>query len=97
MKITQLLAGYVSPDVADSVYQEVARLLQFKNATQTTDKFVARTELLRRGAESEMQMGGARPRTFESALCLQNASLPRSHKSLVLAGAQGYLGNSSVA
>ena len=44
-----------------------------------------------------MQMGGGSPGDFGSALCMRDASLARSSKSLALAGLQGNLGISAAA
>ena len=60
-------------------------------------EYSARLGLLRRMAESKMQMGGGVPETFAWARCAQDPALTRSEKSLALAGAQGNLGISAVA
>ena len=45
--------------------------------------------MLSRKAESNVKMGGAFPEIFASAICMQNALLSRSGKSLVSASVQG--------
>ena len=70
-EIMQLLNDYSAPYVADSVYQEVVRSLQFKRTTQTLDDFLVRSDLLRRKAGPAMQMGGAFPETSVSVLLMQ--------------------------
>ena len=60
-EITQLSNDACAADAADSIYQEVARFLQTKSASQTTDEYLARFDLLRRMAESEMQIRGDPP------------------------------------
>ena len=57
----------------------------------------AQFDPLPRKAESRLQMDGSSPETFVSILCMQNASLARTDKSLVLASAQGTLGTVAVA
>ena len=58
MKISQVLHDYFTPDARDSAYQGVVRLLHIKRATQTTDGYPARFDLLRTEAEARMPMGG---------------------------------------
>ena len=67
------------------------RILLFKRTMQTTGEYLVRLDLLRRKAESKMQIGGAYPATFASVLCMQNVPFSRPDKS------QGVLGVSAVA
>ena len=97
MKIAQLLDDYLAPDSADSSCQEVVRLLQFKRTTDTMGEFLVYFHQLRRKVTSRMQMGGAFPGTYASALRMQHASLSRSDKSPVLAIVQRNPGISAVA
>lgn len=88
------------PDEANSVYREVARSLQFRRTGQTMGALLADLDVLRRKAESKMQMWGICPRASSSKLRKQNgqiicvicpgasASLSRSEKSPVLAKVQ---------
>ena len=97
MRITQLSNHYFVSDKADSVYQVLPPSLHFERATQRTDEYSVCSDLSRRKAESRVQMGGASPETFRSALCMQDASDPRSGKSLALVSANGHSGISAVA
>ena len=95
-KITQVPRDHFRPDSLDSAYQDVARFLQFKRGAQTMCQFLGRFDL-RRKAGVRAQMGGSFPETSVWTTRIQNASLPRAEKSLVLAGAQGSLGIAAVA
>ena len=59
IKITLLLHDYFAPDAAGSVDQEVARSLRLARTTQTMGEYPVRSDLLRRKAESKLQMGWA--------------------------------------
>ena len=59
--------------------------------------YLGRFDPLGREAESRTQMGGSFPEAFVSGLRMQDASLSRTDKSLVLAGAQENLGMAAVA
>ena len=61
-RIVTILKDYIAPDAADSVDQEVARFLQSKRPGRTMDVHLAEFDLLRRKAESKMQMSGPRPK-----------------------------------
>ena len=93
---TQLPFDGFASGAADFVYQEVARCLEYKCATETMDEFFPRGGPSRRKAESEMQMGRALSGAFAPALSLRDAPPPRTTKSLVLASAQGDVGISAV-
>ena len=68
-----------------------------KRAARTLGEYLALFEVLRRRAESRLQMGGSSPETFVSILCIQKACLPRTDESLALASAQGDLGVAAAA
>ena len=72
MEIMELSRHY---GTVGSVYREVARFLQLKRTAQTIDGNSARSDLLRRKAESKMQIGGPFPEIPTSALCMQTAPL----------------------
>ena len=88
-EISVILRAWSAPRAVGSVYREVARLLQFKRKDQTMDQHLAQFALLRRKTESKTHMSEDLPVTFATALCMQNASLFRSGKWLVLASVQG--------
>ena len=79
--------NYFAPDAPDLVYQGVARVLHFKLTTQPTNENQAEFDLRRRKL-----LGGGLPEAPVPVSRLQNASLPRADKSLVLASAQGSSG-----
>ena len=83
-RISEVLRDLVAPEAAYSVSQGVVRFLRFRRASQTTDEFPVRLDLLRRTERPKMQMGGALP------------EITRLGKSPVAASAQGNLGVSSV-
>ena len=87
-----MLRDFVVPDALDMAPQDVARPLYFKRAAPTTGDYLVKFDLLRRKAESRMQMGGAFPGDHVSVLRLQNAPLFRAEKSPVASSAQGGLG-----
>ena len=96
-QIIELLPGYHAPDDAGSVYRKAVCFLQPKPAARTMDGYLALSDLLRRRAESKMQIGEALPEVFASAPRMRNASISRLEKSLALAIAQGNLEISAVA
>ena len=57
-----------------SADQEAACFSQFRRTAQTIHGYFARLDLLRRKAESQMQMGRDFPKVLASALCMQNGS-----------------------
>ena len=61
------------------------------------DGYLVRLDLLHRKAESKIKTGWVFPQVLAPALCMQNASLSRSEKSLVLACVPGNSGVSAVA
>ena len=66
--IWSILRDYFAPDTVGNVLQGVARLLQIKRTDQTTDMLLAEFHILRRKAESEVQIGGASSGAFVSVL-----------------------------
>ena len=83
-KVPPALRNYCAPDDLDLVYQGVARVLHFKLTPQPTNENLAEFDLRRRKL-----VGGGLPEAPVPVLRLQNASVPRAAKSLVLASAQG--------
>ena len=81
MEIAKLSHGCPARDAADSVHQEVACLLRFNRAARPMDEYLARFDVLRRNADSEMRMGLDSPEVL--AICMRRASLSWSEKSLV--------------
>ena len=77
-----------APDAVDSIFQDVVQFSQFEKAGQRAAVILVEFDKLRRKAESKIQMGGAAPRQFASALYVEKATLPRSEKSLILASVQ---------
>ena len=75
-----------------SLEPDVVRFLHLKKATQTMDAHRAKFDLLRRKAGSRRQPGGTFPEDSVAVLCLENASLSRQAKTLVLASTRGHLG-----
>ena len=92
MIIAQVLCDYFAPEAMDSVEAGAGRFLHFKRTGRTVDEYPVRFDLLRRTAESRMQMGVSSPETFVPTSRTQSASLPRADKSLLLASAQEHLG-----
>ena len=89
-QVSNLFRVYFAPGAAGSVSHA-------ERATQTMDEYLARFESSPRKAGAEMQSDWAFPEVPAPALCMQNAPLPLSRKSLVLAAVRGRLGISEVA
>ena len=66
-EISAIPRNYVAPEASDSAYQEGVRFSQFERPGRRTDEYSVQFYLLRRKAESEMQMSGAFPETSVSA------------------------------
>ena len=88
-EILTILRDHLAPEAADSAYRGVVRFLQFKRAGLTIDVHTVGFDLLRRNAESKMQMGGAAPVASVSVQRMQRAAFSLPGKSLALASAQG--------
>ena len=91
--ISSISRDYLAPETADSMYQQKALFLQFKRAAQTMDAYSVKSDLLRRTAESKVQMGEAFPEASASVPRMQTAALPRLGLSLPLIRMQGNLGS----
>ena len=61
-KISTISRDYFAPEAAGSAHRKAVRVLQSKRADQTLDLYLVEVDLLRRKAESKMQMGGPRPK-----------------------------------
>ena len=76
-KISDVLRNYFAPEAADAIRQQVMRLMRFRRTDQPIDEYIAEFDLLRRKAESKMEMGAGFPEPFVSILRAYNAALPR--------------------
>ena len=52
-----ILRDYFAPEAVDPINQEVVRLTQYRRADQPIDEYLPEFVLLRRRAESDMEMG----------------------------------------
>ena len=66
----------------------MARFTQIPGADQSIDEFIAKFDLLRRKAESKLEMGTGFPEQFATILRMHNAGLPRQEKSPVMASSR---------
>ena len=80
-----ILRNCFAPEAADAIRHQVTRYVRFRGADQSIDEYIAEYDLLRRKAESEMEMGAGYPEQFVSVLRMDNAALSRHEKSLVMA------------
>ena len=87
----EISRNYFALEAADSIRKEVGRSMQFPRTDQTLDRYIAEYDLLRRKAESEVEMGSGTPGQFAPTLCIQSAGPSRQEKSLALASSQGGL------
>ena len=83
-RILEILRSYFAPEAADATRQQVARFLNY----QSIDEYVVEYDLLRRRAESKMEMGAGFPEQFVSILRGSNAGLPRHEEYVVAASCQ---------
>ena len=86
-----------APGAVDSAYQEVVWYFAIRRTNRTMDVSRAEFDLLRRKAESKMQMGGANPEAFASELRMSHSVVLLPEKSLISASGQGNLGFPAVA
>ena len=76
---------------SDALGHAVAKTLQYRRAGQIMRRYHLEFEVLRREAGSRVVTGGAFPDGCVSILHMQNAALPGTEKSLLLASVQGSL------
>ena len=76
-RILEILRDSVAPEAEDAVHQQAMRVMQFRRAEQPVGEFIAEFDLLRRKAESKMEMGAGFPAQFISILRVNNAGLSR--------------------
>ena len=69
-----------APDAADPIFRGMAQFTHPERAGQNTDTYITEFEKLREKAESRMLGGSGFPAAFVSALCMQNAALPKNEK-----------------
>ena len=79
-RIPHISDEHFAPDAIDAIYQ-VVRSLHLKRANKTVEVFFVESDVLRRKAESSMQMWGSFPAEFVSALRMKNSSLSKTRKS----------------
>ena len=56
-RILESPRNYSAPDVADSIHRRVIRFIKFRRAEQSIDESIVEFDMLRRRAESKMEMG----------------------------------------
>ena len=56
MRILELAEDYFAPETGASIYQEVARFLQYRRMAESIGRFIVNFDLLRRKADPEMAM-----------------------------------------
>ena len=76
-KTSDVLRNYFAPEAVDAIRQQVMRFTRSRRTDQSVDEYIAEFDLLRRKAESKMEMGAGFPEPFVSILRAYNAALPR--------------------
>ena len=84
-RFLEILPNFRASGAAGAIYRQVARLTQYRRAEQFINEFIVESDLLRRKAESKMDMGSGYPEQFASKLRMNNAGLYRQEESLVMA------------
>ena len=84
--ILDVLRNCLAPEAVDAIRQQVMRYARCRRADQSIGEYVVEFDLLRRRAESKMEMGAGSPDQFVSILRMDNAALARHEGSLGVAG-----------
>ena len=79
------LRNYSQQDAPGHAYQQVAKFSQYGRTDQTMGRYLLKFDVLQREAAARVIMGWPFPDVFASILCMRNASLSRTEKSLLLA------------
>ena len=66
-----------APDAIDSILQEMAKFMSFRRTGQNMGTHIMEFEMLRKKAASRMLLGSGFPSALVSALCIENAALPK--------------------
>ena len=85
-QILCILRNRFAPDKVDCIFQDITKFMYFKRTTQEMDTYLLEFDILRQKAEARMSMGTGFPDEYVSVLCLQNASLSKHERQLVMAG-----------
>ena len=86
--ILDISRGYLAPEAAGAIRQQVVRFISYRRTDQSIDDYVAEFVPLRSEAESRMEMGAGSPEQFASILRMSYAGLSRPEKSSVTASCQ---------
>ena len=97
VRILEIAGNYFAPEAVDSTYRKVVRFRRQCRTDQAIVEYTVEFDLLRRKAESEMEIGAGFPGAFVSILGMQNAAPSQHEKSLVLARTQKSLDSLEVA
>ena len=84
-RILDILRSYLAPGPADAIRHQVTRFTNCRRSAQSVGEYIAEYDLLRRKAESKMEVGAGSPGQLSSILCVNNAGLSRHEQSLVMA------------
>ena len=86
--VLEILRNYPAAEGADSIYQEVVCLSQYRRPGRKIDENIAERDPLRRRPESQIEVVAGFPGQFAPISRMQNAGLSRRERSLVLASSQ---------
>ena len=84
--VLEILRNYPAAEGADSIYQEVVCLSQYRRPGRKIDENIAERDPLRRRPESQIEVVAGFPGQFAPILRTQIAGLPRQEEPLELAG-----------
>ena len=81
-RILRILRERFAPDAIDPIFRDMAKFIFSKRAERNMDTYIMEFEMLRGKAESRVLIGSGFPDTSVSALCMQNAALPKNEKTM---------------
>lgn len=96
-QIPQISREYSAPRADADFYQEFVRSSHLETGGQRTGFLQFEFDVLWREADSRMVMGGGAPGEFVSALCAENALLPKDEEPPLTASFQGKMVFAAVA
>ena len=96
-QVLNALRTRFSPDKVDCIFQDITKFMYFQRTTQDMDTYLLESDISRQKAEARMAMGAGFPDEFASVLCMQNASLSKNERQLVIASVGASLSFAQVA
>ena len=84
-QILNISRNRFAPGKADCTFQDIAKFLYSQRTTQDMDTLLLEFDISRQKAEARISMGTGFRGEFAPALCMQNASLSKNERQLVIA------------